>query len=61
MRSLSCVIQTTMIPIDSYQEARRESYVALTRRVSPGRTRTRQLRGVAVMAMSQEIGPRLSQ
>jgi hypothetical protein len=52
---------TIMIPIASYQAALRVSYVALTRRVSPGRTRTRQFEGVAVIAMSQEIGPLGSQ
>src|ERR1700704_3755098 len=50
-----------MIPIASYQAARRLSYVALTRRVSPGRTRTRQFDGVAVIATSHETGPLLSQ
>src|SRR2546430_17719370 len=52
---------TIMIPIASYQAARRLSYVALTRSVSPGLTFTRQFDGVAVMAMSHEIGPRGSQ
>ena len=49
-----------MIPIDSYQDARRVSYVVLTRITSPASMCGRQLLGVAVIAMSHEIGPRLS-
>ena len=49
-----------MIPIDSYQDARLVSYVVLIRITSPALTCGRQFFEVAVIAMSHEIGPRLS-
>ena len=51
-----------MIPIDSYHEARRVSYVALMLSTSPGLdVRAANRAAVAPIAMSHEIGPRLSQ
>ena len=46
-----------MIAIASYHEARDVSYVPWTERMSPLRTRTRQLAGVAVIATSHETAP----
>src|SRR6202022_1760604 len=58
---LSQASHTTMMPIDSYHDARLVSYVAWTLITSPGLTRGRQSACVAPIAMSQEIGPRGSQ
>src|SRR4051794_23390807 len=49
--------QRFMIPIDSYQEARLESYVADTLSVSPGLTATFQSGLVAVIATSHDTAP----
>src|SRR5436309_13885359 len=50
-------IHTTMIPIDSYQDASWVSYVALTRSCSPLWTATRQSGSVAVIDRSHDTGP----
>src|SRR4051794_7167717 len=49
--------QTSMIPIDSYHEARLESYVAETSSVSPGLSATFQSGLVAVIATSHDTAP----
>src|SRR3954467_6348241 len=49
--------QRFMIPIDSYQEARLESYVAETSSVSPALTATFQSGLVAVIATSHDTAP----
>src|SRR4051812_36172905 len=46
-----------MMPIDSYQDARRESYVADTDRTSPCLTPTPQSGGVASIAPSHDTAP----
>src|SRR3954447_16351574 len=46
-----------MIPIDSHQEARLVSYVALVDSTSPLLTFTRQFLGVPVIATSQDTAP----
>src|SRR5215831_1528019 len=50
-------IHTTPRPIDSYQDARVVSYVALTFRMSPGLTATAQFGRVAVIDTSQDTAP----
>ena len=50
-----------MIPIDSYQDARLESYVADTLSTSPFLTATRQFGRVAVIATSHDTAPAGSQ
>src|SRR3954453_3212569 len=52
---------TGSIPIDSYQDARLESYVAETLRTSPRSTFTRHLGVVAVIATSHDTAPACSQ
>src|SRR5436190_22873990 len=51
------VAHTIMMPIDSYQDARLESYVVLIRSMSPSCTCTLQLGGVAVIDTSQLTAP----
>ena len=53
----SSAIQATMIPIDSYQEADAESYVALVDNTSPAFSCGRQFSGVAVIATSHDTAP----
>ena len=50
-------IHTIMIPIDSYQDASRVSYVELMRSRSPLRTAIRQVGREAVIDRSHETGP----
>src|SRR5690348_3031763 len=55
--SVPSAAHTTMVPMDSYHDARAESYVVEMRSTSPGCTDARQSGSVAVIATSHDTAP----